>query len=117
MWTWTPKLHILRQYEVQYQNPIQIKAGDPVRAVQTDGDNPGWVWSHATDGREGWVAMELLSGERPIATGLADYSAKELAVQVGDEVEVEEVRHGWALVRNTQGDAGWIPQTHMDYQS
>ena len=44
---------------------------------------------------------------------LQDYSAKELAVHPGDEVEVEEVRHDWALVRNTQGEIGWIPRSHI----
>ena len=44
---------------------------------------------------------------------LRDYSARELAVQPGDEVEIEEVRHGWALVRNAQGDRGWIPKSHI----
>jgi SH3-like domain-containing protein len=108
------KARIRLEYQVEYQNPIQVKAGERVHVGQADDDYPGWLWSRATDGREGWVPVELLSGERPLATALVDYSAKELAVQIGDEVEIEEVRHGWALVRNTQGEVGWIPESQID---
>jgi len=108
------KARIRLQYQVEYQNPIQVKTGERVHVGQADNAYPGWLWSRATDGREGWVPVELLSRERPLATALVDYSAKELAVQIGDEVEIEEVRHGWALVRNTQGEVGWIPESHID---
>jgi SH3 domain len=63
------------------------------------------------------VPVELLSRDRPIATALVDDSAKELALQSGDEVDIIEVRHGWALVRNTQGEVGWTPESHIDTSS
>jgi len=59
------------------------------------------------------MPFELLSIQGAGAAVLQDYSAKELAVHPGDEVEVEEVRHDWALVRNTQGEIGWIPRSHI----
>ena len=108
------KARIRLPYQVEYPNPIQVKAGERVQVGQTDDDYPGWLWSRARDGREGWVPVELLSPERPLATALVDYSARELAVEIGDEVEIEEVRHGWALVRNSQGEVGWIPETHIE---
>jgi SH3-like domain-containing protein len=73
----------------------------------------GRRWCRAADGRAGWLPFELLSGEGSLAIVLRDYSARELAVQPGDEVEVEDVRHGWALVRNDQGERGWIPKSHI----
>jgi len=45
---------------------------------------------------------------------MSTVSAKELPVQIRDEVEIEEVRHGWALVRNRQGEVGWIPESHIE---
>jgi len=105
--------HIRLKYEVQYPNPIQVKAGERLEVGRDDDDNPGWLWCRAADGREGWMPSELLAiGD--FATVLQDYSAKELAVQPGDEVEVEEVRHGWVRVRNNKGEAGWIPKSHVD---
>jgi SH3-like domain-containing protein len=59
------------------------------------------------------MPLELLSQEGREAIVLQDYSAKELAVQPGEEVEIEEVRHGWMLVRNAQGELGWIPESHI----
>ena len=107
------KARIRLEYKVEYQNPIQVEAGETVEVGRAADDYPGWLWCRAADGREGWTPLELLSGERPLAIVLRDYSARELAVQPGDEVEIEEVRHGWALVRNAQGDRGWIPKSHI----
>jgi SH3-like domain-containing protein len=108
------KAVIRREYKVEYPNPIQVKAGESVQVGRADEDYPGWLWCRAADGREGWIPSELLSSQGSPAIVLRDYSAKELAVRPGDEVEVEEVRHGWALVRNAQGDHGWIPKSHME---
>jgi uncharacterized protein YgiM (DUF1202 family) len=45
---------------------------------------------------------------------LQDYSARELAVRHGDEVEVEEIRHAWALVKNSEDESRWIPESHIE---
>ncbi len=104
------------RYQVEYRNPIQVKAGERAEVGREDEDYPGWLWCRAADGREGWVPAELLSEERPRATALVDYSAKELAVEIGEEVEIEETRHGWARVRNARGELGWIPESHIGDQ-
>jgi SH3-like domain-containing protein len=83
-----PKARVRAEYKVQYQNPIQVKAGQSVRVGRADHDYLSWLWCCAADGREGWIHLELIAGEGPIATVLRDYSAKELPVRPGDEVEV-----------------------------
>ena len=108
------KARIRVEYEVEYQNPIQVKAGESVEVGRADDDYPGWLWCRAADGREGWIPIELLSSRESPAIVLREYSAKELAVQPGDEVEIEDVRHGWALVRNDHGEIGWIPKSQLD---
>ena len=107
------KVRIRLAYKVQYQNPIEVKAGEGVEVGRADDDDPGWLWCRATDGREGWMPVELLSRQESLALVMRDYSAKELGVQAGEEVEIEEVRHGWVLVRNAQGELGWIPESHL----
>jgi SH3-like domain-containing protein len=108
------RIAIIRlRYEIEYRNPIQVTAGEIVEVGRPDEDQPGWLWCRATDGREGWMPVEYLSGVRPRATVLRDYSAKELSVEAGDRVEVAEVYHGWALVRNAQGSLGRIPESHL----
>ena len=99
-------VRIEREYNPQYPNPIQVSAGDSVTVGLEDGEYPGWKWCQAADGRQGWVPVELLSSN---AILLEDYSAQELAVQPGEEVVAESVRHDWLLVRNACGERGWIP--------
>ena len=60
------------------------------------------------------MPSELLSQQDGLATVLEDYSAKELGVEPGEEVFVEQVRHGWALVRNAKGERGWLPESCLE---
>jgi len=100
-------------HDVQYANPITVEAGENLRVGRADDDFPGWHWCRAADGRQGWVPVELLSSEEPQATTLKDYSARELQVIPGEEVTVEDARHGWLLVRKANGDCGWIPADRL----
>ena len=88
------KVRIRLEYKVQYQNPIQVKAGESVQLGRADNHYPGWHWCRSANGREEWMPTELLSRHGDKAVVLQNYSARELAVQPGDEVEIEEVRHG-----------------------
>jgi uncharacterized protein YgiM (DUF1202 family) len=103
------KMRITRPYEVQYADPITAHAGESLTIRRADDEFPGWRWCRALDGREGWVPVELLSSEEPETVILQDYSARELQVQAGEDVVVEDARHGWVLVRNVKGERGWIP--------
>jgi uncharacterized protein YgiM (DUF1202 family) len=107
-------LRIKQPYEPQYPDPLRAAAGDKVSVGREDADFPGWKWCTAEDGRQGWVPVELLSGVGAEANLLEDYSARELAVKVGEVVTVEDARHAWLLVRNAGGERGWIPESHTE---
>ena len=96
-------------YEIQYADPVSVRAGESLAVGRVDNDCPGWRWCRAADGRQGWVPGEFLSSVEPQTTILKDYSARELQVFPGEEVTIEDARHGWLLVRNVKGDCGWIP--------
>ena len=104
------RVRITTAYLPQYSDPIQVRAGERVTIGDADPQFPGWKWCRARDGREGWVPAELIAND---AAGvmLQDYSAQELAVASGEEVRVEDRRHGWLLVRNDRGERGWIPES------
>jgi SH3-like domain-containing protein len=108
------KARIKLEYEAQYSDPLCVNAGAKVKVGREDKEFPGWKWCKAADGREGWVPAELLSGEGTEATVIQDYSARELGVQPGEEVTIEESRHNWLLVRNVHGERGWIPASHIE---
>jgi hypothetical protein len=108
------KVRIKIEHRIEYPDPIRVAAGERVNVGREDAEFHGWKWCKASDGREGWVPVELLSNEGAEATVLQDYSARELAVQPGEEVVVEESRHEWLLVRNIQGERGWIPAANAE---
>ena len=108
------RVRIKIEHRIEYPDPIGVAAGERVNVGREDAEFPGWKWCKASDGREGWVPVELLSNEGAEATVLQNYSAHELAVQPGEEVIVEESRHEWLLVRNALGECGWIPASSIE---
>ena len=108
------KVRIKIEHRIEYPDPLRVAAGERVNVGHEDAEFPGWKWCKASDGREGWVPVELLSNEGAETTVLQDYSARELAVRPGEEVIVEESRHEWLLVRNALGECGWIPASSIE---
>ena len=54
------KVRVKLEYRVEYRNPIELAAGDRVIVGREDDEFPGWKWCKASNGREGWVPLELL---------------------------------------------------------
>lgn len=110
------RVRVKLDYSPEYPDPIKVLPGEKVRVGREDDEYPGWKWCHTADGRAGWVPVELLlpMDEEAQATVLQPYSAQELSVRMGEEVEIEEARHQWLLVRNTRGERGWIPASHIE---
>ncbi len=111
------KVRVRSEYTVEYSDPLRVARGEAVTVGREDDEFPGWKWCRASDNREGWVPVELLSNQGPEATLVQDYSAQELSVQPGEEVVVEDARHSWLLVRNRSGARGWIPGSHVELRS
>jgi SH3-like domain-containing protein len=106
-------VRVIREYKIEYPDPIQVARGERVTVGREDEEFPGWRWCMAANGHEGWVPVELLSDTGTEALVLKEYSARELAVQAGEEVFIEEDRHGWLFIRNSRGECGWLPATHV----
>jgi SH3-like domain-containing protein len=108
------KVRVKLEYRAQYCDPIRVTARERVSVGLEDNEFPDWRWCKASDGREGWVPVELLSSEGGETVVSEAYSARELAVRPGEEVMVEDARHDWLLVRNARGERGWIPASHIE---
>jgi uncharacterized protein YgiM (DUF1202 family) len=109
------RARIIREYTPQYPDSLYVVSGESVSVGREDHEFPGWKWCRASSGREGWVPVELLLDATAAETAvICDYSSRELAVQTGEEVTVEEARHEWLLVRNNRGERGWIPASHSE---
>src|SRR5437667_6050166 len=108
------KVRIKVEHRIEYPDPLRVAAGERVNVGHESAGFPGWKWCKASDGREGWVPVELLSNEGAETTVLQDYSARELAVRPGEEVIVEESGHEWWLVRNALGERGRIRASRIE---
>lgn len=108
------KRRVNREYRIQYPNPLRVSPGEKVIIGREDDEYPGWKWCRASSGLEGWIPVRIAITRWAEAIVLREYSAQELAVDLGEEVEIEDVRHKWLLVRNSRGQRGWIPASHVD---
>lgn len=96
-----------------YPDPIILNPGDTVRLGKEESDNPdwaGWIWAENAT-HKGWIPVQIV--ER-LADGngrvISAYSARELEVQPGDEVEEMERMNGWIWARRVRdGVEGWVP--------
>lgn len=96
---------IVQAHRPEYPDPVRFVKGEPVLVGEPDPENPVWFWCES-GGRVGWVHQSV------IADGVAveSYSAVEVGVDVGEEVEVVRRLDGWAIVRKADGSAGWVPE-------
>jgi len=109
------KARVHQPYQAQYADPISVAAGATVEIERRDEEFTRWLWCRASDGRMGWVPETLLSSTAPgPATVSEAYSARELDVVAGEEVECLREYDGWILARNGRGVIGWFPATHID---
>ena len=112
--TWVSKqARVVRDYVPQYADPIQLERGQQVTVGVEDETFRGWKWCRASDGREGWVPVEIISAEGSKGVMLESYSAVELSVISGEIVTVELERPDWLLVRS-RDKKGWIPASHVE---
>jgi SH3-like domain-containing protein len=97
-------------YAAQYGDPIAFRRGDTVQVQRADAEFSEWLWCRGPDGKEGWVHRSFLSQSSVRAVAIADYSAKELTVAVGERGRVIRVLDGWAFVELGGGRVGWVPE-------
>jgi len=107
------QLRILRSYATQYHNPIILREGDRVvlGEEETEEKWKGWIKA-AHDNISGWIPKQIVHAQ-PGGTGIITeyYSAKELDVEAGDEVEALKELNGWLWVKHMRtGEEGWIPK-------
>jgi SH3-like domain-containing protein len=105
------KASIVRQHRSNYPDAIRFKQGDTLTVGDLDAEYAGWIRARTKDGNTGWAPLDYLEilagGELAIAT--MSYSAHELDVSPGDEVEVLTELNGWLWCSKSNGETGWIP--------
>jgi SH3 domain-containing protein len=90
--------------------PIRVTPGQQVQAGQHDTDWPAFVFITTDDGA-GWVPGRHLDTSSDPAVVIIAYDTTELATTAGEELTLitQDTPSGWAWVRNTAGQQGWVP--------
>ena len=108
----TGVMRVTESYEICYPNPLNLKVGDRIQLF----DKPGpekwrdWKWCKDSTGNEGWISETYFKRSAPReAIIIRDYTAKEIAVSAGDDVELVFTDCGWSWCRKTDGNEGWLP--------
>ena len=104
---------VIKSYLKQYSDPIQLKIGDTVVLGKEEIEEKwkGWIWAEFKN-NSGWIPIQIVSFSENKKTGvvLEDYSALELSIDLGDELQVLKSLNGWLWVKNLQTkEEGWIP--------
>jgi hypothetical protein len=92
-----------------YPDPLTVRAGEPLTVGRRDPDWPGWLWCTDPRGKSGWVPESFIDNN----TISRDYTARELCVSPGDEVEPLLEVAGWLWCKTPSGATGWLPSTHL----
>jgi hypothetical protein len=100
---------VLTDYARQYADPISFEQGEAIQRERSDDQNPTWWWCTDKRGKSGWVHESYFEYEDYRYIALENYSALELTVKAGDVLDGLDVRGGWALCANANGDIGWVP--------
>jgi hypothetical protein len=107
---------IIADRVAQYPEAPAFKAGEAVICGKTDPEAPGWTWCASGDGRSAWVPVRIVQRGENSSDGriLEDYDARELTAKAGETLNILTVESGWALVENTSGRRGWIPEADIE---
>jgi hypothetical protein len=106
----------IRAYATQYHDPIVLKQGEVVvlGAMSTEPQWPNWIWA-TFEGKSGWIPVQIVSAEGQV---LEDYSAQELDVAVGDELELLRPLNGWFWALHLgRNQLGWVPEENVNVQT
>lgn len=100
---------IVKRYTPQKAAELCGRAGDRLVYERRPSRFEGWIWCTDAAGVSAWVPeawAEINSGGCRL---LRDYSSRELDVEPGDQVYIEDQVSGWAWVRSKLRQAGWVP--------
>jgi SH3-like domain-containing protein len=108
---------VTQAYQRVYESPITLKANESVRITKRDLWNDDeryvWIWCINADGKEGWVPESFIKRDGDEGTAIQEYNAIELSVEEGETVTIREEVNGWYWVTDSDGNAGWVPITHI----
>lgn len=109
---------VIEVHRSEFDQPITFCKGAALQVGEEYVGEEGWDnWFFCTTpGQQGgWVpaqVIERLGGQAGRAR--EDYTARELDVDIGDQVRCLRWLNGWAwCTRQRDAQAGWVPSSHL----
>ncbi|MFX1559075.1 MAG: SH3 domain-containing protein [Promethearchaeota archaeon] len=108
-------LKVTKNHKSEFHIPLIATKGDTVIGMERETEFEGWLWCKNSSDVHGWVPKTYLepATEPSHFQFLKDYNARELTIDAGQEVIVLDEESGWAWVRTTLGEEGWIPLENL----
>ncbi|MFW9787163.1 MAG: SH3 domain-containing protein [Candidatus Thorarchaeota archaeon] len=109
-------LKVTKNHKSESQVPLVATKGEVVEGLERETEWEGWLWCRNGSGIHGWVPRNYLDSapESGRFQFVQDYNSRELTIDAGQEVIVLDEESGWAWVRTTLGEEGWIPQENLE---
>ncbi|OTG85879.1 hypothetical protein B9T31_09820 [Acinetobacter sp. ANC 4558] len=109
------KFIAIRQHRSEFPNPITFQKGTYLNIGEKYlGENNWDHWFFCTvEGQSGgWVPEQIIDRvDENSGYALENYTAKELEVNAGDELKVDQSLNGWMWCTRIQdGESGWVPE-------
>lgn len=110
---------VVKNHIVNEANLIELKKDDRVLRLEEYIGNPvwkNWVYCLSQDTlAEGWIPRAYLKDIGDESILREDYCSKELAVTVGDVVELVKFVNSWAYcIHEKSGNTGWLPLESLE---
>ncbi|EOD54045.1 hypothetical protein G113_16355 [Aeromonas molluscorum 848] len=109
---------VITVHSSEYPDPITFSKGTPLTVGEKyvgEEDWHDWFFCHCTGQQGGWVPAQIIEwmGEGE-ARAREDYTARELNVQVGDQLRGTRALNGWIWCEKAGGSAsGWVPLANL----
>lgn len=108
-------LKVIKSHVNEFRIPLIAAKGEIVQGEKRETKYEGWLWCQNSAGVNAWVPethLEKISDSGQFQF-LKDYNSRELTIDEGQEVIVLDEDSGWAWVRTTLGEEGWIPLENL----
>jgi hypothetical protein len=109
------RYRVIKDWQATYEDPIVLKAGDPVwlsgRIDKWDGYI--WVWAKNADEKEGWIPDDGIKNVNGCHFACEDFSALELTCHASQVLTALKKTKGWVLCKDRNGNAGWVPEKNL----
>jgi uncharacterized protein YgiM (DUF1202 family) len=108
------KYRVKDSYEPAFAEGLVINKGQKLRYERKPTEWAGWIWCTAENGQSAWVPESWVELGDEFCVLSRDYSSRELSIRTGEWIEVELVESGWAWVRNSRDESGWVPEDRIE---